>query len=132
MRWVRMVTCAATGETFDTTELIGARTGEISAGTSAMFAKTGVNCGMTCEMETTEPREPSGATSTKTSGTCVPTAAIFGMTAVTSGAIAETFATTGEGNILALPIWGRLRERRRVRPAAAFQLGITEGSRIQT
>lgn len=117
-----MATCEATGETFDTTELTGARTGEISAGTSAMFAKTGVNCGMTCEMEIMPLREPSGAISTKTGATFVPTAAIFGMTAMTSGTIAETFATTEKGNAPSAADWGRLRERRRARPAAAFSI----------
>ena len=96
MRWA--ATCAPTGEIFDTTELTGARTGATSVATNATFGRTAANCVMTYETEIIGPLATSDATSETTSATCAPTAAIFGMTVVTSGTIAVTFATTGEGN----------------------------------
>ena len=127
-----MATCTETGETFDTTELTDAKTGEISAETGAMFTKTGVNCGMTYEIETTEPREPSGATSTKTGVTFAPTAAIFGMTAETSGTIAETFTTTAEGDTPSAADLGEAARAAAGTSCRRVSIGDHAQSRIQT
>lgn len=92
-----MATCAATGETFEMTELTGVRTAAISAATSATFDRTAANCTERLATAITQKRGTCAVTSATISAICAPTVATFGMTAVTSGTIAATSAATAEG-----------------------------------
>jgi hypothetical protein len=114
-----MATCAAIGEIFETTELIGAKTGVTSVGISKTFDRTAASYAKTCETEIIGLHATSGATSTRTSETFGPIAVIFVMIGRTSGMIGATFATTAKGNFSSVP-WGGLRKRRRACPAAVL------------
>jgi len=96
-----MATSAATGATYDTTELTADRTGETSITTGEISGKTSARSKEIYAMEITGLPVSSSATSGTTGRTCEPTTAISGMTAVTSGTIAATFTATAKGNFAA-------------------------------